>query len=492
MSIDELYSLFLKHPLVTIDSRNCPPGSLFFALKGERFDGHDFVEQALQSGSAYAIVDDVSRAYGKQVVIVDNVLSALQHLARMHRQALGIPVIGITGTNGKTTTKELTAAVLSQKYNLLYTLGNLNNHIGVPLTLLRLTDQHEMAVIEMGANHPGEIAELAAVACPDYGLITNVGYAHLEGFGSLEGVIKTKGELYDYLRMTHGTVFIHRDNEYLTAIAGGLRQVRYGALNPAEEHGQVANGVADMAERSNQMSTSATDLVGRWNTDKNDTPSIAGRTTYLYPCLSFSWQNNRQTIYTVNTHLVGGYNLWNVLAAITIGVYFDVPNEMINEAISQYKPTNNRSQLKKTQYNELIIDAYNANPSSMRAALENFAAHPTGLLRSATNDEMTLRDAGDNPDLTADLPKAVILGDMLELGEKSDELHKAIIQQIETMNFEKVLLCGAHFPDAGKQYTCFPTVEQLNEYLEANSLRGYAVLIKGSRAIHLEKTIEFL
>ena len=464
MSIYELYSLFLKHPEVTIDSRNCPAGSLFFALKGERFDGHDFVEHALLSGCAYAVADDASKASGKQVIIVKNVLKTLQQLARLHRQTLGIPVIGITGTNGKTTTKELTAAVLSQKYNLLYTPGNLNNHIGVPLTLLRLTDRHEMAVIEMGANHPCEIAELCAIACPDYGLITNVGYAHLEGFGSLEGVIKTKGELYDYLRTNNGTVFIHRDNEYLTAIAGGLRQVRYGALNPAEER----------------------DLP------TNDTPNLAGRTTSLYPCLSFAWQNNRQTIDAVNTHLVGGYNLWNVLAAIAIGVYFDVPHKKINEAISQYKPTNNRSQLKKTPYNELIIDAYNANPSSMRAALENFAAHQTGLLRSATNDEMTLGDEGENPDITGDMPKAVILGDMLELGEQSAELHQAIIKLIEAMRFKKVLLCGEHFSDAGKQYACFPNVEQLNGYLEANPLRGFTVLIKGSHAIHLEKTIEYL
>ena len=449
MTISELFSIFLKHPAVTTDSRNCPPGSLFFALKGNNFDGNGFAAQALQSGCVYAIVDDASIVRDERMIWVDNVLSVLQQLARIHRKSFKIPVIGITGTNGKTTTKELTTAILSQKYKVLSTQGNLNNHIGVPLTLLRLSDEHEIAVIEMGANHPGEIGELARIACPDYGLITNVGYAHLEGFGSLEGVIKTKGALYDYLRETDGTVFIHQQNDHLTAIAGGLNQISYGAMKP---DARIAN-------------------------QREQAAIIGGRVTGHHPFLSLEWQQNsaffseyqrnHDAIHTVNTQLVGDYNLWNVLAAITIGVYFGVPPTMINEAIASYEPTNNRSQLKKTTQNELIIDAYNANPSSMRAALENFAAMPI-------------------------YPKAVILGDMLELGEKSAELHDAVIRQVEVGIFDKVLLCGKNFSDAGKQYSCFPTVELLNEHLKAHPLQGYHILIKGSRGISLEKTIVFL
>ena len=429
MTIYELYALFLIHQSVTTDSRHCPPDSLFFAIKGEKFDGHDFVEKALQAGCAYAIVENDVMVAGKRVIAVENVLSTLQHLARIHRETLGIPVIGITGTNGKTTTKELVAAVLMQKYNVLYTLGNLNNHIGVPLTLLRLKREHEMAIIEMGANHPGEIAALAALCGPDYGLITNVGYAHLEGFGSLEGVIKTKGELYDYLRKTNGTVFIHRDNDHLTSIAYGLRKIMYGATDLAD---------------------------------------ISGRAiTSLNPCLSFAWHCSPDKQYTVNTNLVGNYNLSNALAAIAIGVYFNVPVRKINEAIANYKPANNRSQLQKTKFNELVIDAYNANPSSMQAALENFANRSYVF-------------------------KAVILGDMLELGEKSRELHTMIIKQIEAYDFEKVLLCGEQFSCVGQPYNCFPTVEKLNDYLRCNPLHGYCILIKGSRAVQLEKTIGFL
>jgi UDP-N-acetylmuramoyl-tripeptide--D-alanyl-D-alanine ligase len=382
------------------------------------------------------VVDDEAMVADKRIVLVDNVLSALQQLAHLHRKTLKTTVVGITGTNGKTTTKELAAAVLAQQYNVLYTLGNLNNHIGVPLTLLRLKREHDIAVIEMGANHPGEIAALAAIAGPDYGLITNVGYAHLEGFGSLEGVIKAKGELYGYLQKTNGQIFINQDNNYLTSIAGDLGQIKYGEMGQSEE-GCLKD------------------------------PYVCGRVARLNPCLSLSWQCEHHEVYTVQTNLVGGYNLWNVLAAITIGMYFKISCEKINEAITNYVPTNNRSQLKKTAHNELIIDAYNANPSSMSAALENFV------------------------NLTS-FRKAIILGDMLELGDKSTELHAAIVRQIDAYHFEKVLLCGEQFSKTGQQYTCFPTVEELNEYLITNPLQGYSVLIKGSRRIQLDKTIELL
>ncbi len=430
MTIAELYSIYLSHPVITTDSRNCPPGSLFFALKGERFDGHAFAENALQAGCAYAVVENSERFDDKRVIVVDNVLSTLHQLAHYHRKKLNIPVIGITGTNGKTTTKELTAAVLSKLYNTLYTLGNYNNHLGVPLTLLRLTAEHEIAVIEMGANHPGEIGVLAAIAAPDYGLITNVGYAHLEGFGSFEGVIKTKGELYEYVRKTNGTIFIHQDNNYLTGIVGDVNQITYGTLSVNQ-------------------------------------PFIGGKITGLHPFLSFLWQYRQDEMYKVDTNLVGGYNLWNAMAAIAIGVTFRVSPDKINEAIAHYEPTNNRSQLKKTAFNELIIDAYNANPSSMQAAIENFSTSTSS-------------------------PKAVILGDMLELGDKSLELHDAIVRQVETYRFDKVLLCGEQFTHTGQQYPCFPTVEQLNEYLCINPLQGYQILIKGSHGIHLERTLDRL
>jgi len=477
MTISELYSLFRKHPVITTDSRNCPPGSLFFALKGKNFDGNKFAEQALNSGCAYAIVDDASVVTNKQMILTENVLYTLQQLANIHRKTFKIPVIGITGTNGKTTTKELTAAVLSQKYKVLCTIGNLNNHIGVPLTLLRLNDEHEIAVIEMGANHPDEIGELASITCPDYGLITNVGYAHLEGFVSLEGVIKAKGALYDYLRETDGTVFIHQENDHLTAIAGGIKKITYGVLKWANESTEEG-----MIEPTDEGESRQEGLKPDTN-QREQAAFIGGRVTFRHPFLSLEWQqnryadvlsafpskfqNNHDAIHTVNTKLVGDYNLWNVLAAITIGAYFVVPSERINEAIASYEPTNNRSQLKKTTQNELIIDAYNANPSSIQAALENFAAMPF-------------------------YPKAVILGDMLELGEKSPELHLAVIRQIKTGNYDKVLLCGKNFSEVGQQYSCFPTVEQLIEHLKAHPLQGYHILIKGSHGISLEKTIAYL
>ena len=454
MTIPELYLLFLKHPVVTTDSRHCPSGSLFFALKGETFDGNAFAEQALRLGCSYAIVDDASIVTDERIILVDHVLSTLQQLANFHRKNFKIPVIGITGTNGKTTTKELTNAVLKQKYNVLSTQGNLNNHIGVPLTLLRMTDEHEIAVIEMGANHLGEIGELTSILCPDFGLITNVGYAHLEGFGSLEGVIKTKGALYDFLRITNGAIFIHRENHYLTAIAEGIKQITYGAMDKTND------GFAAVKDPASGIGNENASL-------RDETSFTGGRTTAHYPFLSFEWHHNGGESYTIQTKLVGAYNLWNALAAIAIGVYFDVPPEKINEAITNYEPTNNRSQLKKTKHNNLIIDTYNANPSSMGAALENFAAMPYH-------------------------PKAIILGDMRELGEKSDELHATVIKQVEACNFEKVLLCGEHFSAAGPQYVCFPAVEALNKHLEANPLHGFHILIKGSRGISLEKSIELL
>ncbi|MDR0843923.1 MAG: UDP-N-acetylmuramoyl-tripeptide--D-alanyl-D-alanine ligase [Tannerella sp.] len=426
MNIAELYHLYLQHPVISTDSRDCPPDALFFALKGASFDGNLFAEKALQT-CAYAIIDHPDVKTSDRMIVTDDVLKTLQQLAAYHRKRLGTPLIGITGTNGKTTTKELLAAVLSTKYNLLYTQGNLNNHIGVPLTLLRLTPGHEMAVIEMGANHPGEIRDLVQIVQPDYGIITNVGRAHLEGFGSFEGVIRTKGELYDYLRQTNGKLFIHQENEYLQAIAQGLEQITYGASSKAFVSGQVIS--------SN-------------------------------PFLRFQWRQ-QEVSHTVDTHLVGDYNLWNALAAIAAGRYFDVPAEQINRAITAYEPTNNRSQWKKTASNELIIDAYNANPSSMQVALTNFAS-----LSAA--------------------PKAVILGDMRELGASSLEWHAEIVKQLQEQAFDRVFLCGEQFTAAGGNYRCFPTVEALIDYFSANPLQGYHILIKGSHGVHLEEIVGYL
>ena len=429
MDTENLYQLFIKHPVVTTDSRHCPEGSLFFALKGERFDGNQYAAAALEKGCAYAVIDNPEYLSGDRTILVDDTLRALQALAREHRDRLGLPVIGITGTNGKTTTKELIAAVLSTQYNLLYTEGNLNNHIGVPLTLLRLRETHQLAVIEMGASHPGDIRELVEIAHPNYGLITNVGQAHLQGFGSFDGVIRTKGELYDYLRAHGGEIFIREEDEILRGIAQGLPQTTYGSGEEAFIH---------------------------------------GRLTEVNPFLSLEWQEKgTDESYPVDTHLIGGYNIHNVLAAIAIGRYFKVPADRINQAIAAYTPTNNRSQFQQTERNSLVIDAYNANPSSMRAALENFGAMPGA-------------------------PKALILGDMRELGPESDRLHAEIVRLIDAGHYDRVYLCGEHFSAVGSGYRCFQSTEALLETLEREPLTGYHILIKGSRGIGLERTLKFL
>lgn len=427
MTIAELYELFIHNPKITTDSRHCPKGSIFFALKGEKFDGNRYAREALAAGSVYAVIDNPDYYINERTIVVENGLKTLQQLAHRHRKILGIPVIGITGTNGKTTTKELMAAVLSTKYNLLYTEGNLNNQIGVPLTLLRLTHEHEMAVIEMGASHSGDIKELVDIAGPNYGIITNVGQAHLEGFGTFENVIKTKGELYDYLRHTKGKIFIKKENQALQAIAKGIEQITYGSNAEAFASGHVISSD---------------------------------------PFLSFDWKQQGK-LHTVKTHLIGSYNLDNVLAAVAVGRYFKIPAERISRTIAAYEPTNNRSQFKKTEKNELIIDAYNANPTSMQAALENFAS-------------LDVR------------PKALILGDMKELGPSSNTLHADIVRQLEAGGFDRVFLCGAHFSEVRKAYPAFATTESLLAFLREHPLEGYHILIKGSRSMGLEKVAEVL
>lgn len=427
MNLNELYELFLHHEKITTDSRHCPANSLFFALKGERFDGNQYAAKALEAGAAYAIIDNPEYLSGDRMILVDNVLDCLQQLAHRHRKALGIPVIGITGTNGKTTTKELLASVLATKFNVLATEGNLNNQIGVPLTLLRMNPDHEIAVVEMGASHPGDIDELVHIVAPNYGLITNVGYAHLEGFGSFEGVLHTKGELYDYLRHTNGKIFINQENKDLMGIAHGLEQITYGQHEGAFAVGHVVE--------SN-------------------------------PFLTFDWKQQGK-IHVVESHLVGAYNIDNVLAAVAVGRYFKIPAERISRAIAAYEPTNNRSQYKKTERNDLIIDAYNANPTSMKAALDNFASLPVH-------------------------PKAVVLGDMLELGKTSDELHSGIVRQLQAEAFDKVYLCGQHFARTADSFPSFTTTEELIAALRQDKLEGYHILIKGSHSMGLENVVELL
>jgi len=429
MTIESLYALYLSNPVVTTDSRNCPEKSIFIALKGENFNGNTFAGKVLELGCSYAVVDEPDAVTDDRILLVENCLKTLQDLAAYHRRQFSIPVIGITGTNGKTTTKELMASILGKKYNVLYTQGNLNNHIGVPLTLLRLNSKHDIAVIEMGANHPGEIKELVEIVDPDYGLITNVGKAHLEGFGSFEGVIKTKGELYDYLRVKGGKIFINMENPFLKSIAKGLEHIKY-ATSPGYE--------------------------------------LWGEALSCSPFLKLRWQTNYNTnSQVVQTNLIGSYNLENALAAICVGKEFQISNEDICQALEEYSPSNNRSQLKQTEQNTLIIDAYNANPTSMAAALKNFQQYNAPR-------------------------KAVILGSMKELGTQSEEEHKSLAFKIAESNFDRVFLIGSEFHQTNSDYPIFDTVDIFTDYLKEQPMQGYTILIKGSRGNQLESVVPFL
>ena len=432
MELSALYQIFLECNTVTTDSRNCPKDSMFIALKGDSFNGNAFATQAINDGCAYAIVDEAAHAVkgDKRYILVDSCIETLQQLANYHRRQLGTRIIGITGTNGKTTTKELISAVLSQSYNILYTQGNLNNHIGVPVTLLRLKAEHDLAVIEMGANHPGEIKSLAEIAEPDYGIITNVGKAHLEGFGSFEGVIKTKGELYDFLRKKEGAIiFIHHDNPYLMNIASGLNQIPYG---------------------------------------NDESLYVNGHVTGNSPYLTFEWKAGKNgENYEVETQLIGEYNFPNALAAITIGRFFKVEPQKINKALTEYAPQNNRSQLKKTAENTLIIDAYNANPTSMMAALENF-------------NKMTVAH------------KMLILGDMRELGAESAAEHQKIVDFIKACEFEKVIFVGNLFAAAEHSYQTYSNAQELIQALQTDKPKDYTILIQGSNGIKLSSVADYL
>lgn len=446
MSIKELYKLYQQHPCITTDSRECPQGSIFLALKGESFDGNKFAVQALEKGCAYAIVDDPSLAGSddKRIIIVNDCLQTFKDLAREHRRQFNIPVIGITGTNGKTTTKELVAAVLSQKYNVLYTQGNFNNDVGVPKTLFRLTKEHDIAVIEMGASHPGDIKTLAETAEPTCGLITNVGRAHLQGFGSFEGVIKTKCELYDFLRTREdGLIFINADNEHLM----------------------------------NQISDDEDIWLTPYSTDsENQYSCISGEVIACDPFLKFRWREPLLTLeqegrsikwHKVQTHLIGAYNIDNLLAAIAVGINFGVDRKQICAALENYVPSNNRSQMTVTEKNHLIVDAYNANPSSMMAALENFK------LMQADN-------------------KMAILGAMRELGEVSQEEHQRIVDYLQTTDIKTVWLVGEEFENIHCDYPKFKDVEAVKAAIAEKQPAGYYILIKGSNSTKLFQLPELL
>ena len=452
--IENLYQLFLQCSCVTTDSRNCPQDSLFIALKGDKFNGNAFAAKALEAGCKYVVIDEAEYLpqADERYILVDNCLQTLQQLANYHRRQLGkslgseasgIPIIGITGTNGKTTTKELTASVLSKKYNVLYTQGNLNNSIGVPMTVLRLKPEHQIAIIEMGASHPGDIKELVDVCEPNIGLITNVGRAHLLGFGSFEGVKSTKGELYDFIKATKGEVIVNADSEDL------MQMIAERGMNDQEQ------------------------IIFYGREDDKHRISIRGEILDYSAFLHFRWRGESPLSgevgfwHDVQTHLIGEYNISNMLAAITIGMKFGVSPDDICDALRSYEPHNNRSQLIKTDHNTLIVDAYNANPTSMKAALDNFYH------------------------MEAD-GKMLILGEMRELGTDSQQEHQRIVQLIQDYGFQDVLLVGEEFIKTGCAFRCFSDVNALSEVLKVHHPQGKTILIKGSNGTKLFTLPELL
>ena len=426
-SIEALYSIYTKHPSVLTDTRKLKLGDLYFALKGPNFNGYVFALQALEQGAAYAIVDEEipnSSAFQERILFVDDVLTTLQALAKYHRQQFNIPFIAITGSNGKTTTKELVYAVLASHFKTYTTQGNLNNHIGVPLTLLSIPKDADIAVIEMGANHLHEIQSYCSYTLPTHGMITNCGKAHLEGFGSEAGVKKGKGELFDFLSAHNGTAFVMKDYDYLQTMSNKIPNV----IGYGQHNGQIQGEAID----HNGMLTVKI--------------------------------NKGIDIDQIQTNLVGNYNLPNVLAAVAIGQEFKVPNDKIKSAIENYIPTNSRSQLLTWNNNEVILDAYNANPSSMKLAVENFAK---------INKEN----------------KIVCLGGMRELGIDTLVEHQMLIDQLKQTDWEQVILVGSEFKPCNHNYLYFDTVIEAKAWLHAQHLKGYTLLIKGSRGIQMEQLI---
>jgi len=439
MNTPTLYELFLKYPKICTDSRKSESGSIYFALKGEQFDGNKFAEKALEN-CQYAIVDDPLVVKNSKYILVENALEKLQQLAMYHRKRLGLPIIAITGTNGKTTTKELIARVMGMKYAVGFTQGNLNNHIGVPLTLLSFNESHEFGIVEMGANHINEIALLCKIAAPDFGIITNVGKAHLEGFGSFEGVKKAKGELYNYLYENDGVAFVNYDNEQLEDMKPPHSVIYYGTNRFTHCQGRIEENGTFLSLR----------WIGSEDDAVNENEVV-------------EWMEEGKLI---KTQLYGKYNFENVLAAICIGNNFNVPDSQIKEAIESYSPQNNRSQVLKTDRNTLFVDSYNANPSSMKAALENF-------------NQVSLAE------------KVVILGDMFELGSVSVREHGVIIAFLKELHFEQVILVGECFYNYSDQpdIIFLKNNDELINYLSKQKITGKNILIKGSRGMRLEETI---
>lgn len=424
MTIEALYSIFEKHPSVQTDTRKLKTGDLFFALKGPSFNGNAFAAQAIKAGASYAIIDEEAFATGPETILVEDVLTTLQELALYHRKQFTIPFIAITGSNGKTTTKELIHAVLSSKFHTSTTEGNLNNHIGIPLTILKVKKDAELAVIEMGANHQQEIASYCRYTLPTHGVITNCGKAHLEGFGGVEGVRKGKGELFDYLRLNGGTAFVMWDYDYLQTMSKGIKEI-------------ITYGTKDA--------------------------SLNGHAIKSEPFLEIK-MDHASFPTPFQTQLVGAYNLPNVLVAVTIGLYFKVPSEKIHAAIENYSPSNSRSQLVKWGTNQVILDAYNANPSSMRLAIENFA----GI---------------NQPD------KTLLLGAMAELGDESLEEHKAIIELIQKYDWKYVVLVGGDFLKINHPFLSFPNSTEAAKWVKEQNFQNANLLVKGSRSMKMEAVI---
>lgn len=423
ITIPELYKIYQQYPSVQTDTRALKAGDLYFALKGPNFNGNDFAQAALDAGAAYAIVDEPPASPNERILLVEDVLSTLQHLAKHHREQFSIPFIAITGSNGKTTTKELVSTVLAARYRTYTTQGNLNNHIGIPLTILRVKPDAEMAVIEMGANHQKEIESYCVYTLPTHGIITNAGKAHLEGFGGIEGVRKGKGELYDYLRAHNGTAFVMWDYDYLQEMSKGIANIiTYGTSNAN------VTGVVEQSE----------------------------------PFLSVSITGNQP--FTINSKLVGAYNLPNILVAVTVAQHFGVSNQDIKSSIENYTPSNSRSQLMTIGSNNYILDAYNANPSSMRAAIENFASLK-----------------GDN--------KVLMLGGMMELGPESLQEHQQIIDLIKKYNWKAVVLVGGDFRKLDHPFISMENAAAAKEWLTAQQFQHTSFLIKGSRSMQMEKVL---
>ncbi|MEO6454608.1 MAG: UDP-N-acetylmuramoyl-tripeptide--D-alanyl-D-alanine ligase [Ginsengibacter sp.] len=423
METAQLYQLFLQRHSVTTDTRNISPGDIFFALKGPRFNGNTFAQQALSMGASYVVIDEPINFTDDRIIRTTNALSALQQLSHYHRKQFNIPFIAITGSNGKTTTKELVNAVLSSTYKTYTTRGNLNNYIGIPLTLLKIKKDAQLAVIEMGANNPKEIEGYCKYVQPTHGLITNFGKAHLEGFGSIEGVRKAKGELFDYLKNNNGTAFINEDDEFMSQMSKGIKEIITYGTTSGDTRGKISNNNIFL---NLKISGSSDDL---------------------------------------NTHLVGEYNLANVLASVAIGRYFKVPEAKIKVAIETYIPTNSRSQIIKKDSNTIILDAYNANPSSMKAAIENFA-------------KMDVAD------------KVLLLGGMMELGNESNHEHEQIINMINQCSWYKVVLVGPQFKEIKNPYINLENSTDAKEWFREQDFKNTHILIKGSRSMQMENILE--